>query len=230
MIQYDTKAKELLGFWHFPGAKFGCNDFAAEQADNWGLTFALSQTPKLLHSSVLFCASLFKYLCLYFCWVIRAPNQSCLLPPISKSSIWHWLCIYVCYILFFLFFLLSSGKIASSPPLSWSIFGFALIFVFVCSVFVDFSVVLIEYYCGFDISPPPLCPPPPSWSSPQSPHVRRRDTNHPPTTITSLPKTYFFHFVHCAENIRRRRLQNLRWSLKLQSLIKESLHLVFELL
>ena len=82
------------------------------------LTFALSQTPKLLHSSILFCASLSKYLSLYFCWMIRAiraPNQSCLLPPISKSSTWHWLSIFVCYILFlhFLFlciltFLLSS--------------------------------------------------------------------------------------------------------------------------
>ena len=102
-VNDDTKQKNCQ-YLHFPEAKFGCNDFAAEQADNWGLTFALSQTPKLLHSSVLFCASLFKYLCLYFCWVIRAPNQSCLLPPISKSSIWHWLCIYVCYILFFLIF------------------------------------------------------------------------------------------------------------------------------
>ena len=36
---YDTKEKELLWLWHFPEAKFGCNDSAAEQADNWGFDF-----------------------------------------------------------------------------------------------------------------------------------------------------------------------------------------------
>ena len=116
-----------------------------------------------------------------------------------KASRPYHLFFYFKHKLFWL--LSSSGKIASSPSPSWSIFGFDFVCVFVCYVLVDFSVVFVEHYFGFDICPPPLClllPPDQVLSLPMSAGGTPTNTNDPPT-ITSLPETYFLHLLHGAD-------------------------------
>ena len=69
------------------------------------------------------------------------------------------------------------------PRPTGQVLGFDFVFVFVCYVFVEFSVVFVELYFGFDICPPPLSlllPPDQVLSLPMSAGGTPTNTNHHP--------------------------------------------------